>query len=198
MGDRLRDFIDEVHLEMVSISGDSGRNQSPFYVFGEKVFDTNEGVPLQVRWRKTTWEALPPEQKQSVNISGSVATFVQAVECSIWGTDYDQTVDEFNLIAKAIDQIKGSAQNVTGLNQEGFYQNQVSGEWFDASAHDTKGERLTFAYAVKLNMPETLADLVLVTSASIEVSGALADSSGSLSGSFLLAHEFTVTSASYT
>jgi hypothetical protein len=189
MADQIADFVDQIMSAAVDLSGDAARDQAPYYRFGEKWFETNEERPRQVRWQKLEFTTTP-----SQNITGSLGTFSQTLQCSIWGNDVDECLEDFQLITKAINKIKSS--NVTGLNQTPIIQQGSSGFWADISARTVYGEKLYFNYDVSLSLPTTPVSYSLITSASITVSASL-EVSGNISGSYQLGKAYTVTTASY-
>jgi hypothetical protein len=168
----IRDQIDSIMARVATITGDPNRATSPFYAYGDKTFDTHEGSPPQVRWRKRDFVLGDGEQNTST--SGSIATFEQDVQCSVWGNDESQAIDEFNYLMMAIRSVTGSQ-----LSQAPIV--DIRGEWADTSPKATRGEMLTFDYAVRLNIPERLVGTTLILSASGYITGS-ASLSGSMSG----------------
>lgn len=177
MAGQINSIIDTIMSAAVTISGDTTKNQAPYYSYGFKSFSTNEQQLPQVRWRKGSFNVRKSEQKSGLHTSeifyasGSIATIEQNVECTIWGETEQQVLNEFGLICQAIRFIKGT--NPENISQPGL-QEIIDGEWIETSAHTTQGEMLSFNYLVKINIAERTGEYTTIYSASNQITGSLA------------------------
>jgi hypothetical protein len=167
---------------VANISSDPNRALEPYYKYGSRHFNTNEGVPPQVRIKKGNFSISQPiirggpttYNTASTN-SGSLGTIEQVLQFKVWGENEAQVLTECNLICQSITKIK--AQNSQNVSQPPIQDNMV-GQWFDIVDHDIMGEVGTFEYTVFVNIPERTTDIVLISSSMNYVS-----MSNSLTGS---------------
>lgn len=179
-----------------AIAGNIDRTSKPYYAYGQRFFQTNEGTPPQIRIRPTSFTTTQREKLSSYGTTGSQLTINQNIEVSIWGSTEQEVLNELSLFTKGIDRIKGTT-NSEGINQPCVFET-IDGEWVDTSSKNSQGEMMLLNYIVKINLfePSGVFQTALVNTASIELSQSTPQS-GSISGSYEYINTFTYTSGSY-
>lgn len=171
-----KDIIDDLFVKvnnLVSSSSPIDRSTEPYYVYGRKQFETNEGIYPQVRVRPQNWTLEPRNQGTNINpdilyVSGSVATMRVNMLFSIWGEDEEEVLKEFRLILMGIRQQLG-VQNPSLISQ-GSYEGLL-GNWNEVTDINQSGNSMTFNWTVRLNIPEYGVDYATVLTSSTDVSG---------------------------
>jgi hypothetical protein len=175
MTNKIETFIDALMVEVAGVSGDSSKSTSPYYRYGMKWFDTEGGVPPQIRFQPQSFQLTRLQQNQtSNNISyGSNGIIEQNVQCTIWGSTESQVWDELHYLLQAYTNIKSAGDNPLNVTQESLLE-ELTGDWVDTSAKSIKGEMITFNFRVRFNVPSNLSgstNLRTITSQSMFVTG---------------------------
>lgn len=151
------DTIDRLHEIIAGLADDSRFGEAPYYRYGEKWFDTNEGLPPQVRWMPIS---LSLEQRAQLAVQevtdpcqplGSIATLVQVVRGKVWGKNESEVLAHFRLILLAIECMMGK-DNPDGISQFGYI--GVTGQWDQITDLNIHGRSITFEWTLRNNIPE--------------------------------------------
>jgi hypothetical protein len=193
MSGPIENVANQILSGVATISGDSNRRTAPYYRYGQKWFQTQEGKPPQVRIQVGQASLSAPLVRggtttydSTVNLSGSIGTINQDLEFTIWGNDEAEVLQEFNYLCQGINLIK--ANNPENVGQPGLQENLSNISWVDTSARDIKGEMISFTYPVNINIPERSTQTKVISSSLNYVSQSSAWLSSSYEGSkhFLL------------
>lgn len=151
------DTIDRLHEIIAGLADEPRYAQAPYYRYGGEWFETNEGLPPQVRWMPLT---LSLEQRAQLSVQeitdpnqplGSIATLVQVVRGKVWGKDESEVLAHFRLILLAIECMMGK-DNPDGISQFGYI--GTTGEWDQITDRTIHGRSITFEWTLRNNIPE--------------------------------------------
>lgn len=152
-----------------------------YYKYGNINFQTNEGVPPQIRIRPGRFTQEPTNKQTGYDVfdtfhSGCLSTIVTTMDCSIWGETEEQCLTEFKHMATAMKNSHyvlsaSNDQDNPNITQPGYI--SIQGNIGSKSNHDDLGFLMNFQFQVKTNLPLIISDndLALILSTSSDVSG---------------------------
>jgi len=170
----IKAVIDEIHSELAELSNSPARATSPYYRYGEVTYDTNEGVPPQVRWRKSNGTFGPKLKGGGKQIndelasSGSIANFQQNLQCKVWGEDEESTLSEFFGLCQAIEKVRSNNSQL--VTQPTVIERTFN--WLELSGDNgILGCAIEFDYEIYVNLPHVPVTMVEILTASLSVTG---------------------------
>lgn len=167
-------LIQDIHNQLSASSGDSSRASAPYFRYGNDTYDTNEGSPPQVRWRKLGGRLSLPQKgggkaTDDVTSSGSIATFQQDVECRVWGSTETEAINEFIALTQAMERSRTASSQ--GITQPSVVDN-VEFQWLEVEGdRGVRGHALEFQYSLLINVPRTPVSMSTLLTASVAFTG---------------------------
>lgn len=171
----IKDVIQAVMDEVVVVSGDTGRNQAPYFRYGHRWYATNEGRPPQVRWRATSFATLRSNCPKDPFEPASLDFVVEGL---IWGSDEQECIDHYACIAKAIQNV-GKSKAIMPAAQPpiiaGDQAPGITGEFQNVQDRAADGCLLSLEWMVSipLTVPAYFTGSRLVTTASFGVTSSI-------------------------
>lgn len=171
----IQTFIDALMVEVAGVSGNSAKSTSPYYKYGMKWFDTEGGIPPQIRFQPNSFNLTRLQQNQtSGSISyGSQGIIEQDIQCTIWGADEAAVWTELSYFLTAHTNIKNAGDNPLNITQESLKDN-FSGRWIDTGNKSIQGDMITFDFTIRFNIPSNLSgstNLRTIVSESFYITG---------------------------